>query len=165
MQALLMGAALTMVALSLSACGNSSGSSASTQAMERDAELYRIDQIERTWHKATSTHDLDLMMTTWAPDATFTFGGQTFTGKSAIRAQLALAAPFQPQNEWVSDTATYKIRTTVNGDTGTLYFECHYIDARTHKVVAVVGADQDVKKINGTWLITNAVAASPTLKP
>ena len=75
------------------------------------------------------------------------------------------AGPFQPQNHWVSDTPAYKIRTTVNGDKGTLYFQCHYIDVKTQKLGPVVGADQDMKKIDGKWLITNSVASSPTLTP
>jgi hypothetical protein len=29
----------------------------------------------------------------------------------------------------------------------------------------VVGADQNVQKINGKWLITNAAAATPSLTP
>ena len=33
-----------------------------------------------------------------------------------------------PQNHWQADTPSYKIKATVNGDKGTLYFECHYID-------------------------------------
>ena len=74
-------------------------------------------------------------------------------------------APFQPQNHWESDTPAYKVRITVNGDRGTLYFECHYIDVDTQKVAAAVGADQDVRKINGKWLITKAIASSVTLKP
>ena len=36
---------------------------------------------------------------------------------------------------------------------------------KTGKLVKVVGADQDVQKIGGKWLITNSVASSPTLKP
>jgi len=35
----------------------------------------------------------------------------------------------------------------------------------TQKVAAAVGADQDVRKINGRWLITKAIASSVTLKP
>jgi hypothetical protein len=143
------------------AWGKTSGG-ASTQKL---AELYRIDQIERTWHKAASKKNLDLMMTLWAPHATFTFGGKTYTGKPAIRGVFAKAGPFQPQNHWESDTPAYKIRTTVNGNKGTLYFECHYVDVDTQKVVSVVGADQDVKKINGKWLITKLIASSVTLKP
>jgi hypothetical protein len=53
----------------------------------------------------------------------------------------------------------------VNGNQGTLYFECHYIDVDTGKVATAVGADQEVRKINGKWLIVNLTAATVTLKP
>jgi ketosteroid isomerase-like protein len=158
------GALMTLV-LSLAACGGSGAGSAAEQTLAKQADIYKIDEIERKWHKAASTHDLGLMMSLWAQDASFTIGGQTYSGKAAIRKVLSQAGPFQAENHWVSDTPAYKIRTTVNGDRGTLYFECHYVDTKTSKVVAVVGADQDVQKIDGTWLITNAVGATPTLTP
>ena len=65
----------------------------------------------------------------------------------------------------MSETPAYKIRITANGDKGTLYFECHYVDVKTGKVVSVVGADQNVQKIDGKWLITSSAAATPTLGP
>ena len=141
------------------AWGRSSGASAQTLANK-----YRIDQIEKTWHKAASRKNLDLMMSLWAPNATFTIAGQTYSGKKAIRQVFAKAGPFQPQNNWESDTPAYKIRITVSGNTGTLYFECHYVDTVTGKVMATVGADQDVRKIHGTWLITKSIGSSVTLK-
>jgi hypothetical protein len=87
------------------------------------------------------------------------------TGMKQIR-QFWLKAPvFQPKNHWVSETPAYKIRITVNGDRGTLYFECHYVDPKTRKVVKVTAADQQVARINGRWLVTNHVGATPTLTP
>ena len=65
----------------------------------------------------------------------------------------------------MSETPAYKLRATVNGDKGTLYFECHYVDPETAKVVVVTAADQQVARINGEWLITNNVGASPDLVP
>jgi SnoaL-like domain len=165
MRILLIAGALAALVVSSAGCGSSSSPSASEQATQREAALYEIDQIERTWHRAASTHNLDLMMTLWAQNATFNFGGKTYTGKAQIRKLLGAAGPFQPQNDWVSDTPAYKIRTTVNGVVGTIYFECHYIDPKTREVVAAVGADQNVKKINGTWLITSSDAATVTLHP
>ena len=164
MRMLVAGAACVVAAVTVAGCGGSGGGAEGAQ-VQKEANLYQIDQIEQTWHRAASTHDIDLMMTIWAPDATFTFAGKTAVGKAAVRVALAAAGPFQPQNHWVSDTPAYKIRTTVNGDKGTLYFECHYIDVKTGKLVKLVGADQDVEKIDGKWLITNSVAATPTLKP
>jgi ketosteroid isomerase-like protein len=155
-----------LLAVSLTACGGSSKSSSSDRAMQEQADLYAIGEIEKTWHKASSTHDVDLMMTLWADDATLNLGTETLTGKAKIRDFFAhKAAPFQPENDWVSETPAYKIRATVNGDKGTLYFECHYVDVKTSKVVSVVAADQDVQKIDGKWLITSTAGATPTLSP
>ena len=55
------------------------------------------------------------------------------------------------------------MRITVNGDRGTLYFECDYVDPKTDKVAAVTAADGDVTRINGRWLITSLAGASATL--
>src|SRR5881227_2657281 len=161
--ALMCSAVLAVVGLA--ACG-SDKPTASEKAAQRQADIYAIDQIEVTWHRAASTHDVDKMMSLWAPNATFNIGTQTLTGTQQLRDFFAnKAAPFQPQNHWVSETPAYKIRITLNGNKGTLYFECHYVDVKTRKVVAVVGADQNVQKIGGKWLITNGAAATPSLTP
>jgi hypothetical protein len=133
--------------------------------IQKQAALYQIDQIERSWHKAASTHNLNLMMSLWAPNSSATIAGKTYSGTAAIRTLFSKAGPFQPQNHWISDTPAWKIRTTVNGNKGTLYFECHYVDIDTSKVVAVVGADLDVQKINGKWLVVDLASSSPTLQP
>jgi ketosteroid isomerase-like protein len=153
-------AALGASIVSYGAWGRGAGASP-----ERLAALYKIDQIEKTWHRAASKKNLDLMMSIWAPKAVATIGGKTYTGKAEIRGLFEKAGPFQPQNHWISDTAAYKIRTTVSGDRGTLYFECHYIDVDTGKVVSVVAADQDVRLIHGKWLITRLISSTPALKP
>jgi len=154
-----------LLVLTATACG-SSKSSSSTQALQTQADKLAIQEIEVNWHKASSTKNVDLMMSLWAPDATFNIGTETLTGKAQIRDFfIHKAAPFQPENHWLSDTPAYKLRATVNGDKGTLYFECHYIDTKTSRVVSVVGADQNVARINGKWLITNSAAATPTLSP
>jgi hypothetical protein len=158
-------AATSVVALAAAGAGYGSWSSSSGLSVPQRADLYSIDQIEATWHRAASKKNLDLMMTLWAPKATLTLGGKTYRGKAAIRDVLSKSGPFQPQNHWISETPAYKIRATVNGNKGTLYFECHYIDVDTSKVAAVVGADQDVQKINGKWLITKLIGSSPSLTP
>jgi ketosteroid isomerase-like protein len=167
MTKLLIGGALAVSVVSLAACGGSSTSSTIEQAVQRQADLYAIEQIEVKFHKATSRHDIDLMMSLWAPNATFTVGpGQTLTGKAEIRRfWLSQSVAFQPENHWVSDTVAYKLRSTANGDRGTLYFECHYIDSKTRKLEVLTAADQQVARIDGRWFITNMVGASATLTP
>jgi len=151
------------LALSLAGCGGSNKTSAADQKVQEQADYYQIDQIEKTWHKAASTQNIDLMMTLWAPDATFNIATKTLHGRAQIRAFFKTAGPFLSGHHWVSDTPAYKIRITASGDKGTLYFECHYIDVKTQKVVSVAGADQTVQKINGKWLITSSAGATPTL--
>jgi ketosteroid isomerase-like protein len=166
MRTLLIGGALAVLVVSLAACGGSSTSSTSEQALQRQADLYAIDEIEKTWHRATSRQDIDLMMSLWAPNATLTVGpGETYVGKKEIRSFWLKAKVFQPENHWVSETPAYKIRITVDGDRGTLYFECHYVDPKTGKVTSTAGADQQVARMNGRWLVTNHIGASPTLSP
>jgi uncharacterized protein (TIGR02246 family) len=164
MRALLVGGAIAAIVASLAACGGSSSGSAERAATQQKADLYDIDQVERTWHKAASTHDLNLMMSIWAPSATFTINGTTYTGKAAIRKFFEGAGPFQPQNHWISDTAAYRIRASVNGDKGTLSFECHFIDVDTGKVAALTAGNLDVARIDGHWLITNFLGSTAVLK-
>jgi hypothetical protein len=154
-----------LVALGVLIAGYNAWGKGSGTSVQKLADMYRIDQIEKTWHKAASRKNIKLMMSLWAPKATATIGGHTYTGKSAIRNVFLKSGPFQPQNHWESDTPAYKIRITVNGNKGTLYFECHYVDVDTGKVATAVAADQEVRKINGKWLIVNLTAATATLKP
>jgi uncharacterized protein (TIGR02246 family) len=165
MRMLVIGGALAALVVSLAACGGS-GETSSEADVQRRSDLYEIGQLERSWHQATSKKDIDLFMSLWAPNATMTVGpGQIYKGRDQIRRYFLAAPTFQPENHWISETPAYKIRVTVNGDRGTLYFECHYADVATKKLMQVTGADAQVARIDGKWLITNNVGASPTLTP
>ena len=150
----------------LAASGGSSESAASEQEMRRSADLWEIDLIEKNFHKATTKHNIDLMMSLYASDATFTFPGSIAVGKKQIRRfWLTKSKAFMPENTWISETPAYKVRITANGDRGTLYFECVYVDAKTGEIMAVTAADGDVARINGRWLITSLAGATATLSP
>jgi len=156
---------LGVLVVSLAARGGSSGSSATEQALQRKADSWEIGQIEKNFHKAVSRKDIDLMMRFWAPHATFTYRlGETATGKKEIRKfWLEESKNFRRTWHMVSETLAYKTRITVNGDRGTLYFECHYLDVKKKTLGPVTAADVDVARIHGRWLVTNFVAASATL--
>jgi hypothetical protein len=159
--------ATLMLALSLVACGTAAPPASPAAEVQMAADLRGIEQIEVMFHKAGSQKDIELMMSLWADNATFTTAGETFTGKDAIRTFFTTkAGPFQPQNTWISETPAYKIRATADGNKGTIYFECHYVDVKTKSVVSVVGADGRVEKIDGKWLLTTLTASSlPELTP
>ena len=134
--------------------------------MQQQADLYAIHQIQTTFHEALSKKDIELMMSVWAPNATITVGpGQTLTGTDEIRQNWLDSKPFQPTTQWVPETPAYKTRVTANGDKGTLFFECHMIDVKTHQAVVLSGADTQVAKIDGRWLIASFVGATGTLIP
>ena len=77
----------------------------------READLYEITQIEAKFHRATSHHDLNLMMSLWAPGSVFNIGTSTLIGKQQIRHWFATGnSAFKAGDNWESDTPSYKIR-------------------------------------------------------
>jgi ketosteroid isomerase-like protein len=167
MRRVLIGGALGVFLLSavLVACGGS-GAGSSSAGSRRFQDMWEIDQIEKDFHHATTTQDIKLMMSLFAPNATMTVGpGDTASGLDEIRTfWLEKSAAFEPQNAWISDHPAYKLEITVNGDRGTLHFECHYVDVATGEVVSTTTADFDVARIDGKWLITNMVGGTTVLE-
>ncbi|MBA3738922.1 MAG: nuclear transport factor 2 family protein [Actinobacteria bacterium] len=153
-----------VISVVLAACGGSSTVSGGGQN-QRFADMWKIDQIEKDFHQSTSLKDIELMLSLYAPNATFTVGGgETAVGLDEIRAFWTEKSPvFEPTNKWISDHPAYKMKITVNGDRGTLHFECHFVDAETAKVAAVTAADADVARIEGQWLMTNFVGGTTEL--
>ena len=165
MRKLLIGGALAALVVALSACGGSSGSSASDDALQREADLYEISQIERSFHEAISKKDTDKLVSLFAPNATGTLGpGKTVAGREQIRQVWLKSVAFQPETHWLSDHPAYKLKATVDGDRGTLHFECHFIDVDTGKVAALTAGNLDVARIDGNWLITNFLGSTSELK-
>jgi hypothetical protein len=171
MRKLVIGGAVAIVilgvGLAVAAPWGSTAPSSANQDLQRMADLYQIDQIEVNFHRATTMKDIELMMSLWAQNATLTVGpGETAVGLEQIRRfWLEKSTAFQPSTHWISDHPAYKVEITVNGDRGTLHFECHYVDYNTREVALVTVADQDVARIEGRWMITNMVAGSTTLAP
>jgi hypothetical protein len=154
-----------LVPVSASA-GTSSGASARETKEQHEADLYEIEQVEVKFHRATSTHNLNLMMSLWAPGSVFNIDQKTLTGKAQIRHWFATEnKAFRPNHHWESDTPTYKIRITVNGDKASMYFECHYIDPKTKRVVAAAGVSHTLQKVDGHWLITDSAGSTAKLSP
>jgi ketosteroid isomerase-like protein len=167
MRRLVIGGALGVFLLSvvLVACSGS-GTGSTGDQLRLSEDKWEIDQIEKNFHHATTTKDIDLMMSLYAPNATMTVGpGVTASGLDEIRQfWLEDSAPFEPENIWLSDHPAYKLEITVDGDRGTLHFECHYVDVKTGEVAAATTADFDVARIDGKWLITNMVGGTTVLE-
>src|SRR5947209_2220015 len=153
-------------ALGLQRGGGTAVASTNDAITQREADLYQLDQVEVKFHRATSHHNLKLMMSLWAPGAVFNIDQEALAGKAQIQHWFATKnGAFMPNHHWESDTPTYKMRITLGGDQATIYFECHYVDPKTAKVVAVAGVTHTLQKINGVWLITNSAGSTATLAP
>jgi len=164
MRRLLFVGALAALSVTLPACGGSGATAASEAARQKQADLYEIGQIERSFHEAISKKDIGEMVRLFAPHATATFGpGKTVTGTDQIRRYWLKSSAFSPQTHWLSDHPAYKLKVTVDGDRGTLHFECHFIDVDTGKVAAVTAGNLDVARIDGRWRITNFVGSTSQL--
>ncbi|HEY5659651.1 MAG TPA: nuclear transport factor 2 family protein [Gaiellaceae bacterium] len=165
MRTLLVGAVLGALVVVLSGCGASSAASSEAAAAQRRADLYEISTIERSFHEAISKKNVDEMVRLFAPHATGTFGpGKTATGREQIRQVWLNSKAWKPATHWLSDHPAYKLKATVDGDRGTLHFECHFVDVKTGKVAAVTAGNLDVARIDGRWLITNFVGSTSELK-
>jgi len=159
--------AALLVALQ-SGLGKATASTAtrSESVTQQEADKWEIDQIEVKFHRATTTHNINLMMSLWAPGAVFNIDDQTLTGKAQIKHWfLTQNQAFQPDHHWVSDTPSYKLRITVNGDKATLYFECDYFDPSTGILTGSAAVTHQLQKINGQWLIVNSAGAPVTPTP
>ena len=165
MRTLLIGSLLGVLVFAISACGGSSSSSAVEDAVLRQSDLYAISQIEKTFHEAISKKDIDMMMSLYAPNATATFGpAQTVSGREQIREVWLKSKGFEPETHWLSDHPAYKLKVTIDGDRGTLRFECHFVDIDSKEVAAVTAGSSDVAKIDEAWVITNFVGGTSELK-
>lgn len=167
MRRLLVAGALGVMVIALTACEGSGTSSDAQELLQQKADYWDIIQIEKTFHKATTFGDIDLMMSLYSPNATFTLGSlSTAAGREEIRKMwLEESIAFEPTTRLISDHPPYKVRITVSGDRGTLHFECHYVDVRTGEVVQSTAADADVARMDARWLITNLVGGSAELTP
>jgi ketosteroid isomerase-like protein len=161
-----LGAFVVVGALVVSLAAFGGSTSRADELMRRHADYWAIDEIQKSFHEATSKKDIDLMMNLWAPNATLTIPGQTAVGKDEIRQfWLTKSDAFRPTNRWISETPAYKVRITADGDRGTLHFECHYVDVKTKKVAVHLTADQEVARIDGEWLIADMVVGVAPLRP
>jgi ketosteroid isomerase-like protein len=167
MRRLVIGGVLGVFLLSvvLAACAGSTADSSGEQG-RRFQDMWEIDKIEKQFHGAMTEKDINQMMSLFAPNATMTTGpGKTASGLDEIRRfYLEDSAFFKPENRWISDHPAYKLEITVNGDRGTLHFECHFVDVQTGEVVAATAADLDVARIDGEWLITNLIGGTTVLE-
>ena len=161
-----LAATVTVAVIALAASNFLGRASAAGGADDRNntqvAELYELQAAFH--HAASHGGDIDAMMALWAEDGSITVGGVLYNGKAAVRDFFANhSGAFK--NNWVSLAPAFKTEFDIHGNTADIYFECHYADpsATPYVLRSDLSATGTVKKVNGTWLFWNIVAAAAPL--
>ena len=150
----------------LAACGGSTADSSGDQA-RRFQDMWEIDQIEKDFHQATTTKDIDLMMSLYAPNATMTVGpGETAAGLDEIRRfWLKDSAPFAVRERTgsrITRRTSSRSRSTATG--ARCISSATTSMWRPRRSSSITTADFDVARIDGKWLITNMVGGTTVLE-
>jgi ketosteroid isomerase-like protein len=128
------------------------------------AEIY---QLQAAFHRAKTTQNLDLMMSLWAEDATFTNRGTgtTYSGANEIRSFWQRSGSFTHHR--FSLVPSYKTQIDVHGDEAFLYFECHDVgnfasgtfgDATVNTIVNDTFLAGTLRNVGSNWLFWNMTA-------
>ena len=132
-----------------------------------DSQVGGIYQLQAAFHRAKTTQDLNLMMSLWADDATFTnkSTGTTYVGFHQIKSFWQGSGSFTHHR--FSLVPSYKTTIQVHGHDAFLYFECHDIgdfatgnfdDLAVNKIVNDTFLAGTVRNIGDTWVFWNMTA-------
>jgi ketosteroid isomerase-like protein len=130
-------------------------------------QLGEIYQLQAAFHQAKSHQDIDLMMSLWSPDASFTFNGDVFSGADAIRAFFLGSGSWKYRR--MSLVPSFKDQIRLDGDQAYLYFECHDV-ALTDESAAVPAGTVvthltnfgTIRNLNGAWMFQTMYFGSAT---
>jgi hypothetical protein len=124
------------------------------------ADVLAVRNIEVIFHTAGSVlpeKNLDLMMSIFGDGAILTdtaHNNKVYTGKAEVRRYWAdVSGPFRPEHHWIGYTPAMRMHAEVEGDKGSLYFECLWMDVDANAVGAHAFSDMKLTRVNGTWLV------------
>src|SRR5664279_2658587 len=116
-----------------------------------------IYQLQAAFHRAKSHQDIDLMVSLWTDDCTFTFAGTTFSGKDAVRSFFLGTGSWAHHR--MSLVPSFKDQIDVHGDKAFLYFECHDVVLDANDPAGPVGSlvthltdFGTIRRFGGSWL-------------
>lgn len=124
------------------------------------ADILAVRNIEIIFHTAGSvlpTKDLELMMSLYADDAVLTdtaHDNKVYQGKEQVRTYWAnVSGPFRPEHHWIGYTPAMRIKSNVTGNTGTLDFECLWMNVDDNTIGAHAFSSMEVARVKGHWLV------------
>jgi ketosteroid isomerase-like protein len=130
-------------------------------------QLGEIYKLQAAFHQAKSHQDIDLMMSLWAPDASFNFNGDVFSGADAIRAFFLGSGSWKYRR--MSLVPSFKDQIRLDGDQAYLYFECHDVALTDESAATPAGTVVThltnfgtIRNLNGGWIFQTMQFGSAT---
>src|ERR1700721_1606519 len=124
------------------------------------AYILAVRNIEIIFPPAGSvlpSKDLDLMMSLFSDDAVLTdtaHDNKVYRGKEQVRTYWTdVSGPFRPEHHWIGYTPAMRIKSHVTGNTGTLDFECLWMNVDDNTVGAHAFSSMDLARVKGRWLV------------
>jgi hypothetical protein len=124
-----------------------------------------VYQLQAAFHRAKTTQDLDLMMSLWADEATFTNQGDPsspYIGSARLRTFWQNSGSFK--NRRLSLVPSFKTQIDLRSDDEAwLYFECHDVgdyDQPTRTIAGDTFLVGTVKRFEGNWVFWDMTAGS-----
>lgn len=141
--------------------------SASGVTGPESTQVGEIYELQAAFHQAKTTQDLDLMMSLWAQEATFTnrSTGTTYRGFDSIKAFWQGSGSFTHHR--FSLVPSYKTKIEVHGDQAFLYFECHDVgnfptgsfgDPSVKTIINDTFLAGTLRNVAGRWLFLDMTA-------
>ena len=97
------------------------------------------------------------MMSLYADDAVLTdtaHDNKVYRGKEQVRTYWAdVSGPFRPEHHWIGYTPAMRIKSHVTGNTGTLDFECLWMNVDDNTIGAHAFSSMNLARVNGHWLV------------
>jgi hypothetical protein len=79
---------------------------------------------------------------------------KVYTGKGQVRTYWSdVSGPFRPEHHWIGYTPAMRIKSHVTGNTGTLDFECLWMNVDDNPVGAHAFSSMKLARIKGHWLV------------
>ena len=158
------GATLGIAALGVPSLARADHEETDHEGRGAVGEIYRL---QAAFHRAKTTQDLDLMMSLWANDATFTnkSTGTTYVGFDQINSFWHGSGSFTHHR--FSLVPSYKTTIEVHGHEAFLYFECHDVgdfatgnfdDPTVKTIVNDTFLAGTLRQAGGRWLFWNMTA-------
>ena len=159
--ALITGAGIASLTLPAAALADSD------QPEQDSAAVGHIYRLQAAFHRAKTTQDLDLMMSLWADDATFTNNstGTTYVGSDQIRSFWQGSGSFTHHR--FSLVPSFKTTIHVHCNEAFLYFECHDVgnfasgsfdDPAVKTIVNDTFLAGTLRHVTGNWLFWDMTA-------